>query len=109
MDDLLTRGPVVVSKTVQDQTTRFSRSISVVGLRGRYNERTNFLITTMPSVNEAAPAVLEPVYFPHFVDGGGYTTQFILFSGQAGQFSSGTLQFFSQGGNALNLTSSPGN
>jgi hypothetical protein len=67
-------------------------TISIVGLRGRYNERTDFLTTTTPSVNEALSAPTVPVYFPHFVDGGGYTTQFILFSGHAGQSSSGTLQ-----------------
>jgi hypothetical protein len=37
-------------------------------------------------------------------DSGGYTTQFILFSGQVGQSSSGTMQFFSQTGGAWNLT-----
>jgi CubicO group peptidase (beta-lactamase class C family) len=79
-------------------------TISVVGLRGRYNERTDFLITTIPSLNEAAPASTGPLYFPHLADGGGYTTRFILFNGQAGQSSSGSLQLFTQSGTALNLT-----
>jgi hypothetical protein len=38
---------------------------------------------------------------PQLVDGGGYTTEFILFSGSAGQTFSGTLQFFTQSGAAL--------
>jgi hypothetical protein len=42
--------------------------------------------------------------FPHLVNGGGYTTQFILFSGSAGQASSGNLHFFKQDGSAFNLT-----
>jgi hypothetical protein len=79
-------------------------TISLVGLRGRYNEGTDFLITTIPSVNEAAPASTMPLYLPHLADGGGYTTQFILFNGQAGQSSSGSLQLFTQSGTALNLT-----
>jgi hypothetical protein len=37
------------------------------------------------------------------VDAGGYTTQFILLSGGLYQSSSGTLNFFSQSGTALNL------
>lgn len=79
-------------------------SISLVGLRGRYNERTDFLITTTPPVNESVPATSTELIFPHFADAGGYTTQFILFSGAAGQLSSGALRLFSQSGQALSLT-----
>lgn len=85
-------------------------SISVVGLRGRYNERSDFLITTIPPVNEEAGDAAAgsgprgELFFPHFVEAGGYTTQFILFSGSAGRQSSGTLRFVSQSGEVLNLT-----
>jgi len=41
--------------------------------------------------------------FPHLVDGGGYTTQFILFSGASGQATTGTLGFFDESGQPLNL------
>ena len=75
--------------------------ISVVGLRGRYNERGDFLTTTITPVNESAPVPLAEFLFPHFVSGGGYTTQFMLFSGFAGQMSSGTLHFFSQSGQTI--------
>ena len=34
--------------------------------------------------------------------GGGYTTEFVLFSGSAGEMSSGSLQFFTQSGASLN-------
>jgi hypothetical protein len=78
--------------------------IFVVGLRGRYNERNDFLMTTTPPVNETTAASTAGLFFPHIVDSGGYTTQFILFSGQPGQSSSGTVQLFSQSGGALNLT-----
>ena len=71
--------------------------IAAVGIRGRYNERVDFLITTIPTINEAAATSVESL-FPHFPDGGGYTTQFVLFSGSAGQVSSGDLRFFSQFG-----------
>ncbi|MBI4472992.1 MAG: hypothetical protein HY646_10015 [Acidobacteria bacterium] len=78
--------------------------LSVVGLRGRYNERGEFLITTTPPSDEAATASSAELLFPHLVNGGGYTTQFILFSGTAGQSSSGNLRFVRQDGTAFNLT-----
>jgi hypothetical protein len=84
-----------------------SASIAMVGLRGRYNERNDFLFTTTPPVNEAAPPSSSTLFFPHIADGGGYTTQFLLFSGQAGQTSSGTVQFFSQSGGTLALSLGP--
>jgi hypothetical protein len=74
----------------------------MIGLRGRYNERGEFLITTTPPVNEATQATAGGLYFPHIVDSGGYTTQFVLFSGLAGQSSTGNLELFSQNGQTLN-------
>jgi sugar lactone lactonase YvrE len=79
-------------------------SISLVGLRGRYNERGDFLIATTPPMNEAAPSSSSPLFYPHIADSGGYTTQFILFSAQPGSSSSGTMQLFNQSGSALGLT-----
>jgi hypothetical protein len=79
-------------------------ALSVVGLRGRYNERGDFLITTTPPNSESSPASAAELLFPHLVNGGGYTTQFILFSGTAGQASGGNLKFFKQDGTPLNLT-----
>jgi len=77
--------------------------VSVIGLRARYNERADFLITTVQPSNETSAPSTNVLYMPHFVDGGGYTTQFILFSGSANQSSNGTLRFFSQTGQALGL------
>ncbi|HYK92147.1 MAG TPA: SBBP repeat-containing protein [Acidobacteriota bacterium] len=82
-------------------TKSTAAKVSVIGLRGRYNERHDFLITTTPPSNEATPASVAELIFPHFVRGGGYTTQFVLFSGSAGQSSSGVLRFYSQAGQAL--------
>jgi hypothetical protein len=81
-----------------------SSPISVVGLRIRYNERPGeFLMTTTPPTNENGPTPPPELDFPHILNGGGYTTQFVLFSGIAGQASSGNLNFFTQGGAAFNL------
>lgn len=77
--------------------------ITIVGLRARYNERNDLLITTTPPGDEGVPPPVSGLYFPHFADAGGYSTQFILFSAQPGQTPSGTLQLVSQAGGAVNL------
>src|SRR4029077_19678729 len=64
--------------------------ISVLGLRVRYNERDDFLISEMPSFNDSIQP-LGDLYVPQFADGGGYSTQFILL-GTPGQNSTGVLQ-----------------
>ena len=76
----------------------------MVSLRVRYNERSDLLVTTIPASNEAAPSTTADLFFPQIVDGGGYTTQFILFSGVAGQRTTGMVAFFGQNGQPLNLT-----
>jgi hypothetical protein len=76
--------------------------IAVLGLRSRSNERGDFLITTTPPIAENdSPA--QELFFPHFVDSGGYSTQFILFNGITGRSVNGTLRFFSQSGEPLSL------
>jgi len=77
--------------------------VSVVGLRARYNERADFLFTTTPPVVEGSPTTSSQLLFPHLVNGGGYTTQFILFSGSSGQAGTGNLSFFAQDGTPLGL------
>ena len=76
---------------------------SIVGLRGRYNERGEFLLTTTSPSNEDGTPTMAELLFPHLANGGGYTTQFILFSGTSGQVSSGNLRFFRQDGTPFNL------
>jgi hypothetical protein len=83
-------------------STSSSGGISVIGIRGRYNERRDFLITTTQPTDEGRPPA-GPQFFPHFADGGGYTTEFILFNGGADQASSGSLRFFAQSGQPFSL------
>ena len=85
-------------------STSSPAGIAVVGLRGRYNERGDFLITTTQPMDESTSAPATEQFFPHFADGGGYTTQFILFNGSTDQSSSGTLRFFNQSGQSLSLS-----
>jgi hypothetical protein len=84
-------------------STSSTSGVSVVGLRGRYNERGDFLITTTQPTLESGPSSTGEQFFPHLAAGGGYITQFILFNGATDQSSSGSLRFFSQSGQTLNL------
>jgi hypothetical protein len=78
-------------------------AIAVVGLRSRTNERGDFLITTTPPVPETTSPSPSELYFPHFADSGGYTTQFILFGNGATSSLSGNVRFFSQSGQPLDV------
>ena len=66
--------------------TATAPNIAVVGLRLAINQRGDIVTTTTPPVDENAAPTPSGLFFPHFVDsGGGWTTQFILFSGSPGQ------------------------
>jgi hypothetical protein len=73
--------------------------VAVTGLRGRTNERGEFLVTTTTPLDETMPADATELFFPHFAEGGNYSMQFILF----GRGSSGTMYFFDKSGNPASL------
>ena len=79
-------------------------AVAIVGLRARVNQRGDFMITTTPPTNEVAAPTSVDTYFPHLADSGGWSTQFVLFSGTAGQTSAGTLSFIDQSGQPLDLS-----
>ena len=83
--------------------TTSGSNVAVVGLRGRYNERGDFLITTTPAAVETAAPGTAMSLFPHIVDGGGYTTQFVLFNQATSGSASGAVMFYGQNGNPLGL------
>jgi hypothetical protein len=112
-------APVTISLAANGQTAKFlsdifpslpspfkgilritttSAGLSVVGLRTRINERDDFLITTTPPSNESRTTTMAPMFFPQVADGGGYTTEFVVFSGSPGQASAGILEFVNQSG-----------
>ncbi len=66
--------------------------VAVVALRLRINERGELKVTTTTPSNETEASTMADRFFPHIVDSGGWTTQFILFSGTTGEPSSGTLK-----------------
>jgi 6-phosphogluconolactonase (cycloisomerase 2 family) len=77
--------------------------IAAVALRGRTNERAEFLVTTTAPVDESQPPANATLYFPHLADSGGYSTQLILFSGSQGQSSAGALRLLTQSGQPLGV------
>jgi hypothetical protein len=78
-------------------------AVSVTSVRLRLNERGDLLLSSIPVINEAAAAQSSPLIIPHFATGGGFSAQFVVFSGYANQATSGQLQFFNQAGSALFL------
>ena len=77
-----------------------STGVAAVGLRTRYNDRGDFLITTTPPISEGAAPSSASLFFPQIVDGGGYATEFVLLP--SAFRSSGSLRLFGQlGGTTL--------
>jgi hypothetical protein len=68
-----------------------SQPVSVLGLRGTMNQRDEFLMTTTPIADLTHPLNKNPIYFPQFVDGGGYTTSILLLN-TSSVFETGTLE-----------------
>src|SRR5262249_61533645 len=84
-----------------------SFGLYAIGLRTRYNERGDFLITTTMPIAETGSfqTTTTDLIFPHLADGGGFTTQFIFFnSGSSAQPAEGTLQLSRQNGEGLDVT-----
>ena len=81
--------------------------IAAVGLRLAINQRNDILVTTTPPSDENTAPITSDLFFPHFVDSGGWTTQFILFSGSTEQASSGLIRFTGQNGQPLELSVAP--
>jgi hypothetical protein len=100
IDDLI---PSLAGQNIQGvlRLTTTVPTVSVVALRlNRDNTQINLMTTTPPTVESGAPGTAVRV-FPHAINGGGFTTQFILFSGTAGQAPAGDLSFTKQSGEPL--------
>ena len=70
--------------------------LAVAGLRARYNERGDFLMTTTPPVSESSAPPSGQLLFPQLAVGGGFSARLILFSSRGTP--SGTVNFVSQSG-----------
>jgi hypothetical protein len=78
-------------------STADSVDIAVIGLRERLNERSDFIVTATAPTNENDPSQPK-IVFPHIVDGGGFTTEFVLYSGTPEEPARGTLSLHTQSG-----------
>jgi photosystem II stability/assembly factor-like uncharacterized protein len=74
--------------------------VSLLALRGTNNQRNDFLITTTPVADLTKLRENDPIYFPQFVDGGGYTTSLILMN-TSGTTETGIFQIMDRDGNPL--------
>ena len=72
-----------------------STPVAVNAVRGLVNEAGEFLLTAIP-VATADVAGFDPVYFPYFTHGAGWSTDIVL-SNPTDRSISGTLGFFGQG------------
>src|SRR5262249_53763891 len=77
-------------------------AVSAIGLRGRSNERGEFLVSTTTSYVDST-ANPSQLFVPHLADGGGYTTEFILL-GRSMDSVSATMYFYKPSGQPLSLT-----
>ena len=69
----------------------------MIGIRGRYNERGDFLLATTTPVEESA----HEMFIPQVVNGAGYSTQIVVFDGSEGEPTSGNIYFFDQSGDPI--------
>jgi hypothetical protein len=74
--------------------------LSILALRMTINQNGDALFTTTPVADLMKPAGFGPVYFPHLVDGSGYTMTFLLLN-TSDQTESGTLQLLDSKGAPL--------
>jgi len=93
LDVLLTNVLTSYEGTLRVLTDGAS-TLSVVALRRRINERGDLLFSAYAAAIEG---VSLPAYVPHFATGGGFSTQFVLFSASP-EPASGTFQFFDPSG-----------
>jgi hypothetical protein len=73
-------------------TLQSSVPVGIVALRGFTNERSEFLITTIPIVDLTKPAESVRSSIAHFADGGGWRTEVALIN-PTDQAIHGTIQF----------------
>jgi hypothetical protein len=77
-----------------------STPIAALAVRGRYNERGDFLLSTTPPTDPALAPDGE-VFIPQVLHGGGYNTQIVIFGGTEQEPTSGNIYFFDQNGQPI--------
>jgi hypothetical protein len=90
--------------SIRSSATNNPIAASALALRVRYNERGDPLMTTTTMTQENVTGFGTAPVIPQFLNGGGWTTQLILFSGSNGQATSGQLTFTKSNGSPFNVT-----
>ena len=84
-----------------------NQAVSVVALRLTVNQRGETLFTSTP-VASGTSVSGPPIYFPHFADGGGYTTSIVLLSRYSGNpngsVTTGMFTFMDSSGQPVSVT-----
>jgi hypothetical protein len=80
-----------------------SQPIAVSTVRGHYNERGEYFETSGIIVDNSENAMSTDKILPQIVDGGGYTTTAVIFSGRVNQIGKGMLRVFSQQGQPFTI------
>ncbi|MBZ5551584.1 MAG: VCBS repeat-containing protein [Acidobacteriia bacterium] len=80
---------------------RSDQPLSVLALRLTTNQRGETLITSTPIADLTKAPSTDPVFFPQFVDGGGYQTDFYLLN-TSSVFANGTIKILGNDGFPLN-------
>jgi hypothetical protein len=81
--------------------------VSIIALRMTINQRSEALFTTTPIVDLTKPASAAAIFFPHFADGGGYTTSIVLLN-TSNSIETGTLQILDDNGDPFIVTQAGG-
>src|SRR5262249_11570981 len=92
-------GPTAFSGSFTFASTK---AVAAVALRGVVNERSEFLMTTLPVVDLRSPATA--AVFPHFAEGGGWTTDILLVNPTDNSIS-GAVRFTDATGSAVSSVS----
>jgi thermitase len=77
--------------------------VSIVALRLTSNQDGEPLLTSTPTADLTNAPIVQPLYFAHFVDGGGYTTLLMLMNTSDAD-ESGTILFKNEAGQPLLVT-----
>ena len=88
-------------------TTSNPNGIVIAGIRGRLNERSDFLMASVQATVEGNSASSAEKVLPHIVQGGGYNTEVVLFNSSPGSISSGSISSISITGRPLLLSTGP--
>jgi hypothetical protein len=83
-------------------TTDSPAGVAVLGILGRYNERQEFLLSTTPVYREDEPPGSLQV-LPHFAQGGGFTTELLLFNRNDSTAATSILTSFAPDGSVVDL------